>query len=168
MIGPKIALSLLIAITISSDQLSRVASFLMIPEARVGHNTLSLSNISKGSHESRKSKHNGDDVKDKDIEIPILYESVNLIVINKPPNIPHHSSESEEGILSRIRYLQAKDDSSFPYNGRIFGVHRLDRVTSGILLLAKNSETAAALSKQFRYVSTSNDKIGNSPPHHQS
>ncbi len=85
---------------------------------------------------------------DNRMSIPILYESDNLIAIRKPPNIPHHDSENEEGILSYIRNLQSKDN--FSYDGRIFGVHRLDRVTSGILILAKNRETAGILGKSFR------------------
>ena len=78
----------------------------------------------------------------------ILYESDNVLAINKPPHIPHHNSEQEIGIISHIRTLQQKD--LFPYQGRLYGVHRLDRCTSGILLFAKNKETAISLSNAFR------------------
>lgn len=87
------------------------------------------------------------------IPISTLYESENVIAIDKPPNIPHHDSDTEKGIISLVRELQELDDdneSQFKYKGRIYGVHRLDRVTSGILLLAKNQETARSLSESFR------------------
>ncbi len=96
--------------------------------------------------------------------ISILYESDNLLVINKPHQISHHDSEDEIGILTLLRNLQANGKMEF--KGRLYGVHRLDRVTSGILLLAKNKETAQSLSKSFRtrsnitkyYVALSNKK----------
>ena len=78
----------------------------------------------------------------------ILYESENVLAINKPPHIPHHNSDQEIGIMSHIRSLQQKQ--RFPYHGRLYGVHRLDRCTSGILLFAKNKETAISLSNAFR------------------
>jgi tRNA pseudouridine32 synthase/23S rRNA pseudouridine746 synthase len=89
---------------------------------------------------------------DSNISIPILYESDNVIIINKPPHVPHHDSETEIGILSHVRILQSKEegDNQFTYKGRIYGVHRLDRVTSGILILAKTKEAAASLSNSFR------------------
>ena len=80
--------------------------------------------------------------------IQILYESENIIAINKPPHIAHHDSQDEIGIISHIRQLQ--NLNQFPYKSRIYGVHRLDKVTSGILLLAKNKETANALVNCFR------------------
>lgn len=96
--------------------------------------------------------------------ISILYESSNLLVINKPHQISHHDSEDEIGILTLLRNLQANGKMEF--KGRLYGVHRLDRITSGILLLAKNRETAQSLSKSFRtrsnitkyYVALSNKK----------
>lgn len=103
--------------------------------------------------------------------ISILYESDNILAIDKPPHIPHHDSDTEIGILSHIRMLQADDDdhhnnNNFTYKGRIYGCHRLDRVTSGILLLAKTQEAAASLSNSFRtkvnmtkyYIALSNKK----------
>lgn len=79
---------------------------------------------------------------------PILYESDSVLAISKPPHIPHHNSEEEIGIMSHIRILQ--DSDKFPYKGRLYGVHRLDRCTSGVLLFAKNKEAATLLSRSFR------------------
>jgi tRNA pseudouridine32 synthase/23S rRNA pseudouridine746 synthase len=79
----------------------------------------------------------------------ILYESDRILAICKPTGISHHDDgEEDSGIMSLIRKCQASGD--IDYQGRIYGVHRLDRVTSGILLFAKDSTTAGILSNKFR------------------
>jgi len=50
--------------------------------------------------------------------------------------------------MSLIRHQQ--QSSQFTHPHRLYGVHRLDRVTSGILLLAKSSDTANILVDKFR------------------
>mmetsp|Transcript_11648 Transcript_11648/g.25526 ORF Transcript_11648/g.25526 Transcript_11648/m.25526 type:complete len:375 (-) Transcript_11648:141-1265(-) len=87
-----------------------------------------------------------------DIDIPIIYENDKLLAINKPPHIPHHDDPStgQLGVMSLIRFQQQQTNPTFPYPHRLYGVHRLDRVTSGILLLAKDSATASALMNKFR------------------
>mmetsp|Transcript_38309 Transcript_38309/g.65416 ORF Transcript_38309/g.65416 Transcript_38309/m.65416 type:complete len:379 (+) Transcript_38309:69-1205(+) len=87
-----------------------------------------------------------------DVDIPIIYENDKLLAIEKPHNIPHHDSPStgEMGLLSIIRHQQQQPNPSFPYPNRLYGVHRLDRVTSGILLLAKDPATASALMNKFQ------------------
>ena len=88
------------------------------------------------------------------IPIPILYESARILAINKPTGIPHHDENNsnkdnnEPGILSVIR--QQQSNGAIEYSGRLYGVHRLDRVTSGILLLAKDKEMASILAKAFQ------------------
>jgi tRNA pseudouridine32 synthase/23S rRNA pseudouridine746 synthase len=86
----------------------------------------------------------------QDITIPIIYEDNNLLAISKPSFVPHHDDpqSGQMGILSIIR--QQQSDELFPYTSRLYGVHRLDRVTSGILLLAKDSSTANELITKFR------------------
>ncbi|KAL7545823.1 hypothetical protein ACHAWF_009172 [Thalassiosira exigua] len=74
------------------------------------------------------------------VDLPILHKSERLLAIAKPPGVSHHDDPSagELGMLSLIREKQGGPNSSFPYPGRLHGVHRLDRVTLGILLLAKD------------------------------
>eukprot|EP00547_Thalassionema_nitzschioides_P005495 CAMPEP_0194206094 /NCGR_PEP_ID=MMETSP0156-20130528/5210_1 /TAXON_ID=33649 /ORGANISM="Thalassionema nitzschioides, Strain L26-B" /LENGTH=273 /DNA_ID=CAMNT_0038932523 /DNA_START=290 /DNA_END=1111 /DNA_ORIENTATION=- len=76
--------------------------------------------------------------------IPILYESERILIIQKPPGIPHHTSTKKNsttlGIIHRIREQQKR---------RLWGVHRLDQVTSGILVLAKDSDMASQLTRLF-------------------
>jgi 23S rRNA-/tRNA-specific pseudouridylate synthase len=98
--------------------------------------------------------------------IPILHETDRLLVINKPPGISHHNDDRDEydddeyemGIISLLRQqieddrqeLQQKEETTTPPPFRLYGVHRLDRETSGILILAKDGDMASELSKAFR------------------
>ncbi|KAL7550943.1 hypothetical protein ACHAWF_014152 [Thalassiosira exigua] len=86
------------------------------------------------------------------VDLPILHESERLLAIAKPSGVSHHDDPSagELGMLSLIREKQGGPNPSFPYPGRLHGVHRLDRVTSGILLLAKDPATAGELAAKFR------------------
>lgn len=76
--------------------------------------------------------------------LPILYEDDSLVVINKPPGLLVHrsaaTSRSEDAVLQLLRDQ---------LNQRMFPVHRLDRATSGLLLVAKSSQVAANLAEQF-------------------
>lgn len=101
-----------------------------------------------------------------DEPVSVLYESNRILAIDKPQGIPHHDGGEDEndlGILSVLRQAQSRGD--LDYQGRLYGVHRLDRVTSGILLLAKDAEMASVLTRSFRdgnvtkyYVGISNKK----------
>lgn len=71
--------------------------------------------------------------------IPIIAEHTDFIVINKPVGVAMH--DSENGVVPQTR--AATGDSE------LFLCHRLDTVTSGCLLLARNKAAAAALSEQF-------------------
>ncbi|KAL7543500.1 hypothetical protein ACHAXR_013175 [Thalassiosira sp. AJA248-18] len=86
------------------------------------------------------------------IDVPIIFENDRLLAIVKPPNIPHHDDPAtgQLGIMSLIRHQQQQQPNpSFSYPHRLYGVHRLDRVTSGILLLAKDTATASMLMTKF-------------------
>lgn len=82
------------------------------------------------------------------IEIPILYEDEDLIVINKPKGILSHSKGAhnpEATVATWLnQYLKRKTTDT-----REGIVHRLDRATSGVMVIAKNQETYIFLQKQF-------------------
>lgn len=84
----------------------------------------------------------------------VIYESNRILAIDKPPGISHHNDDTtgELGIVSQLRayYETIGSNSEGQPPFRLYGVHRLDRVTSGILLFAKDGEMAAILSKAFR------------------
>lgn len=77
-----------------------------------------------------------EDKKNTDLTPDIIYEDENVIVLNKPA-----------GLLS-----MAKGDYCPEKTLEDFGllVHRLDRDTSGVVILAKNPDTQAFLRKQFQ------------------
>lgn len=75
---------------------------------------------------------------------PILYEDEDLLAIDKPAGIAvHGGSGVSYGIIEQLR--QSRPESKF-----LELVHRLDRETSGILLLAKKRSALVALHEQLR------------------
>jgi tRNA pseudouridine32 synthase / 23S rRNA pseudouridine746 synthase len=92
--------------------------------------------------------------------ITTLYESDRVLVIDKPPGIAHHcshriadgdeadDSQASLGILAVLRAEQAA--GRLQYQGRLYGVHRLDKVTSGVLAFAKDQQMSQVLAGAFR------------------
>lgn len=76
------------------------------------------------------------------LHIPVLFESHEILAVHKPSGIPHHSNVDELGIVALLRQQYTET--------RLYSVHRLDRVTSGILLLAKTPHAAKELTRLFR------------------
>ena len=80
--------------------------------------------------------------------LSILYEDEDILVINKPADMPvntsigNYTNTLANGVAA---YLDAKDEHS-PFRC----INRLDRDTSGALILAKNAFSAAVLSTQMR------------------
>lgn len=72
----------------------------------------------------------------------VLYRDDQLAVVNKPAGLMVHDSA-----LARGETDFAADRMREQFGCRIFLVHRLDRATSGCLLLAFDRETASALGK---------------------
>lgn len=80
--------------------------------------------------------------------VETLYEDDNVLVINKPVGLLTHAKGAmiEEFTASDL----IKPKTSYKANTNRPGiVHRLDRDTSGVLLMVKNDDTAALISKQF-------------------
>lgn len=76
-------------------------------------------------------------------ELPVVYEDECLLVINKPaPLLCHPTDRIQNNTVTSILKRQ------FP-GQRLHLVHRLDRETSGTLLLAKNPKAATAAAKSF-------------------
>ncbi|MCZ6617947.1 MAG: RNA pseudouridine synthase [Gammaproteobacteria bacterium] len=75
--------------------------------------------------------------------LEILYHGADLLVINKPPNISLLADRS--GAPNLWDEIKTSSKVSKPYL-----VHRLDKGTSGVLLVALNQQTQTALTKAFR------------------
>jgi 23S rRNA pseudouridine1911/1915/1917 synthase len=81
-------------------------------------------------------------------ELPILYLDDNVIVINKPSGVLSHAKGAlnDEFTVAEFfrKYTTYNTDSNRPGI-----IHRLDRDTSGVMIGARNPETAIMLQKQF-------------------
>ncbi|MEP0355795.1 MAG: TIGR01621 family pseudouridine synthase [Paraglaciecola sp.] len=74
-------------------------------------------------------------------KIQVLFDHSDFIVVNKPPHLAVQNEESQEGILPIIcKQLNVE---------KLWLVHRLDKVTSGILILAKTAKSAALFGDLF-------------------
>jgi 23S rRNA pseudouridine955/2504/2580 synthase/23S rRNA pseudouridine1911/1915/1917 synthase len=94
----------------------------------------------------------------RNLELTILYEDDDLLVIDKPAGllvVPDRWDPSKPTVAKLARaYLQARADAAGNISAespRIWVVHRLDRDTSGVLILAKSDRTHTALSRQFEH-----------------
>jgi tRNA pseudouridine65 synthase len=76
--------------------------------------------------------------------LDLLYLDDDLLAVNKPAGLAVHRSHlvgtDEDYLMDRLR-LQVE--------GRLHAVHRLDRATSGVLLVARSREIAAELGRQM-------------------
>ncbi|WP_373540634.1 RluA family pseudouridine synthase [Chamaesiphon sp.] len=76
------------------------------------------------------------------LDLAIVYEDEYLMAIDKPAgllSVPGRTIDLQDSVLTRLRELYPE----------IYSVHRLDRDTSGILLLARDKLTYRHLSQQF-------------------
>ena len=87
----------------------------------------------------------------QDIPINIVYEDDDIILVNKQPNLVVHPGFGNfDGTLLNAIAWHLKDHPEFDANdSRIGLVHRIDKDTSGLILIAKTEEAKAHLGKQF-------------------
>lgn len=98
------------------------------------------------------------------MELPILYEDKEIVVINKPAGlIVHGDGRTQEPSVAdwMLEHYPTSAEVGEPWTspqGEVIPrpgiVHRLDRSTSGVLILAKTQEAHAFLKKQFQDRST--------------
>lgn len=94
------------------------------------------------------------DVLPEDIPLDIVFEDKYLLLINKPAGmVTHPAYKNYSGTLVNaiMYYAQKHDESLSNMNGfeRAGIVHRLDKDTSGLLIVAKDEVTHRKLSEQF-------------------
>ncbi len=87
----------------------------------------------------------------QDIPLEVVYEDADLMVVNKQPNLVVHPGFGNfDGTLLNAVAWHLKDDPTFDANDpRIGLVHRIDKDTSGLILIAKNEDAKAKLALQF-------------------
>lgn len=85
----------------------------------------------------------------EDIPIDVVYEDDQLLVVNKEPGMvvhPGHGNYSGTLINALIHHIENLPNNSSDRPGL---VHRIDKDTSGLLVVAKTEHAMAHLSKQF-------------------
>ena len=92
------------------------------------------------------------ELKPQDIPIDIIYEDKDIIVVNKPKGmVVHPANGNPDGTLVNAILAKCKDSLS-GIGGEIRPgiVHRLDKDTSGLLIIAKNDQAHINMSKQIQ------------------
>ena len=85
------------------------------------------------------------------LPLPILYQDSDLIVVDKPAGmVVHPAAGHASGTLVNALLHHVADLSGIGGEKRPGIVHRLDRGTSGLLVVAKNDAAHEELSRQFR------------------
>ena len=90
----------------------------------------------------------GENIIRTEMDLDILYEDEDILVINKPAGMPVHPSMGnyENTLANGIAWYFSQKGEDFVYRC----INRLDRDTTGALILAKNPLSAAVLSVQMK------------------
>jgi 23S rRNA pseudouridine1911/1915/1917 synthase len=95
----------------------------------------------------------GEKIIPEEMPLNIFYEDDDIMIINKPPGlVVHPASGNYTGTLINgvAYYLLQKNNALSEENLPRFGlVHRIDKNTSGLMVLAKTSASVTSLAKQF-------------------
>jgi tRNA pseudouridine32 synthase/23S rRNA pseudouridine746 synthase/23S rRNA pseudouridine1911/1915/1917 synthase len=80
--------------------------------------------------------------------LTVLHQDEHMLVVAKPPGLlsqPDHTGDPDVVLKAKDLLSEASGDDPF-----VGLVHRLDRPASGVMVLARSSEAARTLSRQFR------------------
>lgn len=87
----------------------------------------------------------------QDIPLRVLYEDAQLVVIDKPPGlVVHPAAGHEDGTLVNALLAHCRDLRGIGGELRPGIVHRIDKDTSGLLVVAKDDRTMNALGEDFK------------------
>jgi 23S rRNA pseudouridine1911/1915/1917 synthase len=91
----------------------------------------------------------------QELPIPVLYEDEDLLVLNKPPGLLTHPAPgvytgTVVNLLLARYFPQEVQEADRPEGVRPGIVHRLDKDTSGVLVVAKHGGALEALARAFR------------------
>jgi 23S rRNA pseudouridine1911/1915/1917 synthase len=104
---------------------------------------LSVGDIVSVSYEDKESN---EKIIPANIPINVVFEDEDVIIVNKPPFMPVHPSHGHMlDTLANALCYRYKDD-----NFVMRAVNRLDRNTSGLVLVARNRRSSAILSNQMK------------------
>lgn len=84
------------------------------------------------------------------VEMPlsVVYEDEDVLVLNKPPHLATHPSLGNHGntLANGVAYYMQSKGKEFVFRP----VHRLDKDTSGVILLGKNAHSAGVLGEDLK------------------
>lgn len=91
-------------------------------------------------------------IKLQNIPINIIYEDENMLVVNKPSGMLTHPTtiERENTLVNALLYKFGENLSDINGEFRRGILHRLDRNTSGLLMIAKNNKAHEFLANQIK------------------
>ena len=84
------------------------------------------------------------------MELPIIFENTHVLVINKPSGIIVHPDDRQDEYTIATWIKERHPDIAVGDPGREGIVHRLDRETTGVLMLAKDAIAYTTLKRQFK------------------
>lgn len=87
----------------------------------------------------------------EEIPLDIIYEDEVLLVVNKPAGLVVHPGHGNYTgtLVNALAYYLREDPEYDPTDPRLGLVHRIDKDTSGLLVVAKRADAKADLAKQF-------------------
>lgn len=88
----------------------------------------------------------------QNIPLDIIYEDDNMLVVNKPSGMLTHptTTEKENTLVNALKFKYGENLSDINGDFRRGILHRLDRNTSGLLMVAKNNPTHEFLANQIK------------------
>jgi 23S rRNA pseudouridine1911/1915/1917 synthase len=91
------------------------------------------------------------DLEPQEVAFAVIYEDASLIVLDKPPGVVIHPAPGHyEGTLVHGLLRHCRDLAGIGGEMRPGIVHRLDKDTSGLMVVVKNDRSHASLSSQFK------------------
>jgi 23S rRNA pseudouridine1911/1915/1917 synthase len=79
----------------------------------------------------------------RDIEVPVIFEDEHILVVNKPPDMAVHSTNpwGKNDLIQQLKRQRGERE--------LYLTNRIDRETSGIVLIARSAEVARRLGEAF-------------------
>ena len=138
------------------NELSRTRLQALIRDGQVKINSIIINSTSKKIKEDDQIKVNFPPptetlIKPNKIPLDILYDDDDIIVINKSPGVVVHpgAGNYDKTIVNGLMFKYKNNLSSIGGKLRPGIVHRIDKDTSGVIVVAKNDNAHINLSKQF-------------------
>jgi len=144
------------ALTLLNEKYSRVYYSNLIKENKILVNNKSISPSYKVKENDEISiiieeENNDLSIKEYPLKLDIIYEDDDVLIINKPQGLVVHPGDghSDDTLVNALVYNN-KELSTINGLKRVGIVHRIDKDTSGLLLICKNNEAHLFIAKQLK------------------